>query len=266
MIPTDKFMHSGKKFIASYSGGKDSTLAIYRAIKYGLIPLGLITTYNTDLARSWFHGIPESILNRVSESVAIPLELIRTSGSEYEKSFESALEKAKQNGAQVCVFGDIDIEGHLEWCSRRCENIGLIPFFPLWKEGRKDLVYEFIDSGFSAVITTVDRNRLDEKFLGKTLDRATAGMIEDSGADICGENGEYHSFAYDGPIFAKKVAFNTGRVIRINNYSVLPVVDMLKNRLAALIENGKTPFFNGERRSLNPPKWVSCAIFNTSIV
>jgi uncharacterized protein (TIGR00290 family) len=187
----------GKKFVASYSGGKDSIFAVYKAIRAGLEPVELITTYNEK--RSWFHGMAESLLKRVSASVKIPLTLIRTPGGLYQEYFEKALAASKEKGAKVCVFGDIDIEGHLQWCSDRCETVGLIPYFPLWKESRKKLVYDFIDTGFKTVITIVDTTRMPDEFLGQVLTRDAANAIEKSGADICGENGEYHTFAFDGP-------------------------------------------------------------------
>ena len=213
----------GKKFVASYSGGKDSILAIHRALNNGLLPLGLITAYNTDVSRSWFHGVAESVLHKVSRSLSMPITMIRTSGEKYQENFEKALSEEKNKGAEVCVFGDIDIEGHLEWCTARCENTGLIPYFPLLKEERKKLVYEFIDSGFSAIITIVDTARIPGDFLGQVLSREVADLIEKSGADICGENGEYHTFVYYGPIFAEKIDFQiSGRVER-DKYSILNI-------------------------------------------
>ena len=213
----------GKKFIASYSGGKDSVLAIYRAMQSGLLPLELITTYNTDADRSWFHGITENIIQKVSDSVAIPVKLIKTSGEQYEENFEKALTDAKNRGAEVCVFGDIDIEGHLEWCTLRCEKVGLIPYFPLWQEERKKLVYEFVDTGFSAIITIIDTSRMPKEFLGQILSRETADSIENSGADICGENGEYHTFVFDGPIFKNKIDLELKEKFERDKYYILNI-------------------------------------------
>ena len=213
----------GKKFVASYSGGKDSILAIYRALKQGLNPVALITTYNTDKKRSWFHGIPEPVLESVSQSLGIPVWLIKTSGDEYAGNFESALLKAKTLGAEICVFGDIDIEDHRAWCSQRCDNVGLEAVLPLWGEERKSLVYEFIDSGFTAHITVVDKNRMSDSFLGKPLTRETVDSIEKQGADICGENGEYHTFVSAGPIFKRPVSFAFGETLVDNGYAVLPL-------------------------------------------
>ena len=213
----------GKRFVASYSGGKDSVLAINRAMGAGLLSIGLITTYNTDADRSWFHGMSGELLQRASESLAMPLTYIKTSGEQYAENFERTLSELKTAGAEVCVFGDIDIEGHFEWCSARCENAGLIPYFPLKGEERKRVVYEFIDAGFSAVIKIVDTSRLPEEFLGKTLSRAVVDEIEKHGADICGENGEYHTFVYDGPLFSTAIEFSAKETIRQGDYTILNI-------------------------------------------
>ena len=211
----------GKKFVASYSGGKDSIFAVYRAIEAGLYPVELITTYSDK--RSWFHGMSENLLHRVSASVAIPLTLIRTPGDLYKENFEKTLAASKEKGAEACVFGDIDIEGHLKWCTERCEATGLITYFPLWKEDRKKLVHGFIDAGFKTVITIVDTNRMPEEFLGKVLTRDVAGAIEACGADICGENGEYHTFTFDGPLFKEKVEYTITERSRRDKYTTLSI-------------------------------------------
>jgi uncharacterized protein (TIGR00290 family) len=213
----------GKKFIASYSGGKDSTLAIYRAISHGMIPMELITTYNIDKERSWFHGIPQPVLDNISKEMNIPISLIKTTGEEYTRNFEAKLLDARNKGAEICVFGDIDLEGHLEWCTERCKAVGLEAYFPLWKESRKKLVYEFIDSGFKTIITVVDNSRMPASFAGQILTREVADEIEKSGADICGENGEYHTFAFDGPLFKKAVEFTIGEKVEVDNLIIIPI-------------------------------------------
>lgn len=213
----------GKKFVASYSGGKDSILAIYRAIKLGMEPISLIITYNIDMERSWFHGVPEDLLNEVSASLNIPIKLIKTSGKDYVANFEKELRAQKENGAEICVFGDIDIEEHLKWCTDRCDAAGMEAFFPLWQEERKALVDEFIENGFTANIIVVDTDRLSEKHLGMTLSPETISSIVSEGADACGENGEYHTFVSDGPLFRKPVSFRYGELVRRGQYAVLPI-------------------------------------------
>lgn len=213
----------GKKFIASYSGGKDSTLAIYRAIRNGMNPVELFTTFNIDRELSWFHGIPEQLLNKISNEIGIPITLLKTTGELYKENFEIYLKKAKEKGAEVCVFGDIDLEEHLKWCKDRCAAAGIEAYFPLWKGSRKNLVYEFIESEFKTIITVVDTSRLSEQFVGEILTKQTAEAIESSGADICGENGEYHTFTFDGPLFKNAVDFKTGIIINHDKYAILPI-------------------------------------------
>ncbi len=188
-------------FVMSFSGGKDSVLAMYRMIKNGYKPIALITTVKKDEDKSWTHGIAYKHLKQIEESLNIPLILVRCNSNDYEKSFEDGLLKAKEMGAKTCVFGDIDIEEHKKWNEDRCNNVGLKARLPLWKESREKILFEFIDSGFTTVINKVNLKYLGSEFLGKKLDKKIAKAIELRGADICGENGEYHTFVVDGPIY-----------------------------------------------------------------
>lgn len=210
-----------RKFVASYSGGKDSMLAIHHALQQGLEPVALITTYNTDKGRSWFHGIPNTVLEQVSDSLGIPVWLIRTDGQHYAHHFEQALTTAKEQGAEICVFGDIDIEEHRAWCRDRCDAVGLEAMFPLWGESRLDLVHAVIQNGFTATITVVDTKRLTRAVLGQTLSTDTLAIIVECGADACGENGEYHTFVSDGPVFKHPVPVCFGEEIVENGYAIL---------------------------------------------
>lgn len=216
--------YNKKHFIASYSGGKDSVLAIHRAMKQGMILDALIITYNTDLGRSWFHGIPQDVLGAVSESVGVPVKLIQTSGADYAVNFEQVLRKQKSLGTEICVFGDIDIEGHLEWGRERCAAVGMEAYYPLWHEVREELVKESIDSGFEARITVVDTKRLNADFLGCKLTHRVIRKIEVAGADVCGENGEYHTFVVDGPIFSHPIPVEFAEPIKPSDYAVLPIL------------------------------------------
>ena len=214
----------GKRFVASYSGGKDGVFAVYSAIQQGMIPLSLLTTYITAQSRSWFHGVPEPVLENAAESMGIPLRLIKTSGDEYEASFEKALRLAKEQGAEACVFGDIDIDEHIQWCTNRCVSAGVEPVFPLYGQSRKAIIHDFIDNGFTAHFTNIDTSRLNGALLGKPLTKESLSEVEAQGADICGENGEYHTFVSNGPIFKKPVEFSFGEKIENNGCLILPVL------------------------------------------
>ena len=211
------------KVAVSYSGGKESALSLYYAIKAGHEPIALITTYNTGAGRSHFHGLNEEVLNAVSRSVNVPIWLVKTTSQDYLKNFEAALMRAKNAGVQACVFGDIDIQGHFDWCTARCEAVGIKAIFPLWGKVRKDVVHELIESGFVANLTVVNTDYLDESFLGKRLTKELAQAIEATGADICGENGEYHTFVSDCSIFAHPVKFELGEILHKDNYAMMEV-------------------------------------------
>ena len=216
-------MQTGKKFVASYSSGKDSTLAVYKAIQAGMEPIGLIITYNTDAERIWFHGLSEEVIQRLSDSLEIPIRLIRTSGAEYEINFEKTLKEFKEAGADVCVFGDIDIEGHLEWGRQRCANTGLEACYPLWQMNRKDAVLEFLNNGFTTRLIAVNTDKLGLEYLGEPLTLDLMHRMEEAGVDVCGENGEYHTLVTGGPLFKKPFHFTLGEPDVTPPYAKLPV-------------------------------------------
>ena len=194
-----------KKFVMSYSGGKDCMLAMYRKIKEGWTPVALITTVKKDSVDSWTHSISKKLLEKASESLNIPIIYVECEMKDYEAKFEEKLLEAKKMGATTVIYGDIDIAHHKQWGIDRSKNAGLDYEFPLWQEDREKLVYEVIDSGFKAVIKKVNLDYLSEDFLGKTLTKELIEKIKSKGVDPCGENGEYHTFVVDGPIFDYKI-------------------------------------------------------------
>ena len=211
-------------FAASYSGGKDSALALCRAAEQGMVPAGLLTTYNTALERSWFHGIPEPLLQQVGRALGLPVTLIRTPPEQYRENFVDALQTLRSQGIRACVFGDIDIEEHRSWCTQVCREAEMEAVFPLWQESREALVRECIRRGFRATVTVVDTRRLDPALLGQVLTEPLLEQIRAQGADICGENGEYHSFVWDGPVFKAPVTFGTAPPQTRGDYAVLPLL------------------------------------------
>nr|WP_312291144.1 diphthine--ammonia ligase [Clostridium chromiireducens] len=200
-------MNKGKVVI-SFSGGKDSILSLYRMIKNGYEVIELLVTFDNQ-NDSCFHKIPRDILEKVSKELEIPLTVIDCSGNKnYEEEFEKALKVSKDKGAEVCVFGDIDIEAHKKWCLDRCNAAEINGVFPLWQENRESLTNEFIDYGFKAVIKKVNLNALGIEFLGKELTKEVVNEIKKLGCDPSGENGEYHTLVFDGPIFKHGIKFD----------------------------------------------------------
>lgn len=207
-----------KKFIASYSGGKDSILAIDRAIRLGYQPVALLITVDKDKEKSWFHGLSLDLLKKVEKSINIPIWTIHSSGDDYRELLLEALIKGRQAGAEVVIYGDIDIIDHYAWCDALATEAGLASLFPLWGEDRRSLVNEFINRGFKALITVVDTKRLEISFAGHLLDPRICKELEAAGVDICGEEGEFHTFCFAGPLFTSEVALVIGEKIMIEDY------------------------------------------------
>lgn len=211
------------RFVMLYSCGKDSALALERLIAAGNEPVCLITTYNKDAGRSWFHGVDDDLLAAVSKSLDIPLITCVCTGETYATELERCLIEARKRGAEAAAFGDIDITDHLTWNQERSAAAGLECVMPLWQEQREALVYECLAKGFKAVIKCVDKDRLGTEVLGKELSEPVLKQIAAAGADVCGENGEYHTFVYDGPLFNTAVPIKMGEVIDFGSHAVVDI-------------------------------------------
>jgi len=208
-------------FAISYSGGKDSALALYRMIQQGHTPVAMITTVNPEQDRSWFHGIQKELLLAVSESLDIPLIIGECEPDDYTETLQACLVEAKRQGAEACVFGDIDIDEHRAYDEEICAESGLECLLPLWLNDRTALVNELLEAGFKAIIKIVDTSKLDASLLGQKLTTAIVQKIVSAGADICGENGEYHTFVSDGPIFKTAVPIELGEIVDLNSHMAI---------------------------------------------
>ena len=214
VIPIIKSIE-GCPFFCSWSGGKDSCLALYRAITEKGMPRALFTMLSEDGERSRSHGLPVDLIEAQSEALGIPLVVRQSSWEDYEDNFLSVIRRFKEQGIECGVFGDIDLEGHLEWVERVCSAEAIRPYEPLWKEARQDILKEFMELGFEATVIVTKQGSLDKSFLGRTLDpKVIADMVE-AGIDASGEEGEYHTVVTDGPIFSSPVNLQEkGRMLR----------------------------------------------------
>lgn len=192
----------GRGFFCSWSGGKDSCLALYRVMREGGKPRCLVSMLEEDGSSSRGHGLPVEILCQQALSIGVPLVARATSWEGYESALLSILEELKGEGVEDGVFGDIELEEHREWLSRVCYGPGVEPHFPLWGMQRNDLLKKLFEAGFTATIVAVKEGVLDNRFLGRTLDSALLEEFEELGIDACGEEGEYHTVITDGPILS----------------------------------------------------------------
>lgn len=199
-----------KKFVLSFSSGKDSTLALDKLIQEGNQPTGLVTSFNEEIDYSWFHGIPPQILEKVADSIGITLVRVPNTAETYQERMELAMQEMKQQGALFCAFGDIDIEQNAKWNTHLAEQAGMDAVMPLWQVPRAEVVKQFLDRGYTAMIKTISKaSGIPTSFLGKPLNQEFIDYLEANDLDVCGENGEYHTLVVDGPLFSYPISYNT---------------------------------------------------------
>ena len=213
-------MGEKEKVLLSWSGGKDSALAFHEISqdqRYEIV--GLLTTVTEDYRRISMHGVREALLEQQARYIGLPVSkvLISKNGSneEYESQMKEALLKFQQSGVNAVVFGDIFLEDIRKYREGNLARIGMKGIFPIWKVD--NLPQAFIDSGFKAIVTCIDAKVLDKKFVGRLIDREFMDELP-TGVDPMGENGEFHSFVFDGPIFRKKIDFILGEVVHRDGF------------------------------------------------
>jgi uncharacterized protein (TIGR00290 family) len=196
------------KVFASWSGGKESALATYKAILQGYQVSYLVNFISEDGERSRSHGIKAEVLNLQAKAIGIPLVQVRTSWEDYEENFKRVVTELKQKGIEGGVFGDIDLEEHREWVERVCAELEIEPLLPLWGIKPGDLLADFGKGGFKAMVVAT---RLQESLLGRSLDETFLDEIRRLNSHPCGESGEYHTFVFDGPIFQRPLKVISGK-------------------------------------------------------
>lgn len=193
------------KVISSWSGGKDGCLALYRAVNLGYKAGVLLNFISRGTGRGCFHGLEGRLLRRQAELMGIPLVQWEVSPDmrEYEKEFKSAVTDVRGDVMNHMVFGDIYLLDHQSWVERVCSEMNITPLEPLWNEPADDLINEFCDAGFKAVIISCRSDLMGKEFLGRYVDRELADELRKKGICPCGEKGEYHTLVVDGPLFSR---------------------------------------------------------------
>lgn len=206
-----------KKVLFNWSGGKDSSLCLYKVLTSDKYQIShLITTINKEKARVSMHGVREELLELQAERLGFPLHKIllpdRVSMEEYNRIMSDAL-KGFSSEITYSVFGDIFLEDLRAYREQRLAKAGIKTLFPLWKQSTEKLAQEFIALGFKAVVVCIDGSKLDHSFAGREY---TLQFLKDLPPDVdpCGENGEFHTFVYDGPIFREPVLFKYGDIVQ----------------------------------------------------
>ena len=188
----------------SWSGGKDSCLALWRSQQSGFKVTHLLTALEETGSRVRSHGVSVQLMRAQAAALKLDIEFLSASWKEYEYQFIEKLTFLKSLGIQSGIFGDIDLIAHREWEEKVCGAAGIAACLPLWNEDRLSLVSEFFHAGFKARVSCVDGRFLDDTFVGCEFDQSFIDRLP-AGVDACGENGEFHTFVYDGPNFINPV-------------------------------------------------------------
>ncbi len=196
----------------SWSGGKDSCLALHRAMQSGATPVCLVTMMIEGGARSRSHGLRQAVVEAQAAAMGVPVLTRSTSWDDYETCFIDVLSEVKPKGVEVGVFGDIDLQDHRDWVERVCASAGMQAVLPLWGEPRLQMVLECIDAGIDCRIVSCKSELMGPEYLGKALTRELAESFEAKGIDACGENGEFHTVVVNGPMFHTPLMLERGGV------------------------------------------------------
>ena len=224
-----------EKVIVAWSGGKDSALSLYEIQSSGKYEVvSLLTTINEYYDRVSMHGVRRTLVEQQAHSLGLPMAKILVprscSNEEYESKMGEVLAKFKQDGITQVVFGDIFLEWVKEYRGNNLAKLGMQGIFPVWGRNTTELTNSFIALGFQAVVTCVDTKVLNKRFLGRTLDRQFLAELP-SDVDPGGENGEFHSFVFAGPIFKERIAYTLGDSVQRDSFcfrDLLPKESIIK--------------------------------------
>lgn len=212
------------KAFVSWSGGKDSCLAYYRALRDGMKFRFLLNMADEDGIRSRSHGLSTALLNMQAQALGVPLLQRQATWADYEAEFEKALLSFRERGILDGVFGDIDLDEHRQWVERVCRRCGITPHLPLWGDRQDDLLREFIGAGFKAVIVVTRADIMGEEWLGREVDmNLVADLSRCNNVTPCGEAGEYHTFAVGGPVFTGSLRIVEAKEVLRGNHWYLDI-------------------------------------------
>jgi uncharacterized protein (TIGR00290 family) len=207
-----------EKVVLSWSGGKDSAMALHALLESGLYEVvSLLTTVSKQYERISHHGVRVELLEQQAAALGIPLHKLylhqaNCSLEDYEAVMKKAMLEYRDNDVVTVAFGDVFLQDLREYRQRNLAKVGMEAIFPIWSRDTTEIIQTFIALGFKAYLTCVDSEKLGSQFAGRSID---ADLIRDlpDGVDPCGENGEYHSYVYDGPIFKRPVGLSVGEVV-----------------------------------------------------
>ena len=193
--------------ISSWSGGKDSCFACYKAIKEGYDIKYLLNFISKEAKRGCFHGIEADLMSLQARRIGIPIvqKEVTADMKKYEEEFKEAVSSLSSKGISNMVFGDIYLLDMLNWVERVCRDLKVNPIEPLWEQDPLDLIKDFTDLGFKTMIVSCQAAKMGKEYIGRFVDMDLALELKKKGVCPCGENGEFHTLVVDGPIFKEPI-------------------------------------------------------------
>jgi uncharacterized protein (TIGR00290 family) len=218
-----------------WSGGKDSAMALYLLLQRSDIRItALLTTVTQGFDRISMHGVRRELLKRQAELIGLPLHEVlippKCINLVYEAQMEAALRTHYDQGVRTVAFGDIFLEDLRAYREKNLVRIGMTALFPIWKRDTRELIHVFHAANFHAIAVCIDSKVLDPSFAGRELDETFFRDLP-SQADPCGENGEFHTFVFDGPIFRAPVRVRAGEIIKRDSFvfcDLLPLEEVAR--------------------------------------
>lgn len=211
-------MTQKKKAVFNWSGGKDSALALHKTLEENEFDVvSLLTTINEETLTSSIHGIPLKLLLKQAESIGIPLYTVLLSKDKksYEEGMTEAITHFKNRGVSHFIFGDIFLADVKSYRESKLNPLGIEVVEPLWGKTSVEIMNDFLRSGIKTKIIVTQADKLDQTFIGREIDNEFTKSLP-GGIDPCGENGEYHTFSYDGGFFKSKIDFEISKANRIS--------------------------------------------------
>ncbi len=214
-------MSTATQTAIAWSSGKDSAWAYYKTHEqYGIS--AVLTTLTRPYERISMHGVREQLLDCQAHMLNLPCHKVwlpkaGSSNDMYEQVMKETLRRLRDSGITQLIFGDLFLEDIREYRERQMKEVGMQAIFPLWQRNTSELGNSMIEAGLKAIVTCIDSRKLDTSFAGRQYDRQFIADLP-SGVDPCGENGEFHSFVYDGPFFREAIKVKTGETVERGDF------------------------------------------------
>jgi len=202
--------------VVSWSGGKDSSLACHKAMLDGFEVAYLLNFVSKD-ERCMSHGLDSKLMAAQSQAIKIPIVQKGVTWDTYEKGFKTAIRELKRMGVSGAVFGDIDVQEHKDWVNRICNELDIKQVMPLWGRDPEQILTDFIDEGFEAIVVMVKADLLGEEWLGRRVDESFVSNLLKlkNKVHLCGELGEYHTYVTNGPFFKRRIKIlDSSRILK----------------------------------------------------